>query len=239
VERTLLPGVKADLRLGVLYRSPAPWPRWHESLPALGLALLVFWKTRSLAAVAPAYAYIGYLLADLLFIPQRRLVKWVRNASSVFFTMLYGAHALPLVGLPGVAADRALLAVMAGAFFPYFYELGRRRDAFIRGLVLACLLELGALHVAPTGLGPHIALPAFAAAYAWERRTVFWRYTAPVLVFYMMTVARMLGGGFELVPHLVAALLAWMFVRLAPGRAAGAPKRNEPPPGVLGLDLRS
>lgn len=238
VERTLLPGVKADLRVNVLYRSPAPWPRWHESLPALGLALLVFWKTRSLAAVAPAYAYIGYLLADLLFVPQRRLVKWVRNASSVFFIMLYGAYALPLVGLPAVTAGRALLAAMAGAFFPYFYELGRRRDGFIRGLVLACLLELGALHLAPTGLGPHVALPAFAAAYAWERRTAFWRYAAPLLVFYAAAVARMLGGGIELVPHLVAALLAWMLVRFAPARSAAAPERNEPPPSVLGLDLR-
>jgi 1-acyl-sn-glycerol-3-phosphate acyltransferase len=34
VERSLLPGVKADLRMNVLYRSPAPWPRPHESLPA-------------------------------------------------------------------------------------------------------------------------------------------------------------------------------------------------------------
>ena len=47
VERTLLPGVKADLRTTVLYASPAPWPRPHEALPAFGLVLLVFWKTRS------------------------------------------------------------------------------------------------------------------------------------------------------------------------------------------------
>ncbi len=230
--------MKADLRVNVLYQMSAPWPRWYESFPALGLALLVFWKTRSFTAVAPAYAYVGYLLADLLFIPQRRVVKWVRNASSVFFFMLYGAHVLPLLGRPPVAAGGALFAVMVGSFFPYFYELGRRRDGFIRGMVLACLVELGALYLVPTGLGPHVALPVFAAAYAWERRTVFWRYVAPLLVVYAVAVTRMLGGGMELVPHLVAGLLAWMLTRFAPTRAPAAPERNEPPPSVLGLDLR-
>ncbi len=239
IERTLLPGVKAYLRTNVLYSSSAPWPRWWESYPALGLALLVFWKTRSFAAVAPAYGYIGYLLADLLFIPQRRVVKWLRNASSVFFCLLFGAHALPLVGLPPVIGGGALFAVLLGAFFPYFYDLGRRRDGFIQGMVLATLLEMGALYLAPTGVGPHMALPAYAAAYAWERRTVFWRYSVPVLAVYTVGVARILGGGIELIPHVVAGLMAWMLVRLAPSRSAPAPESNEPPPSMLGLDLRS
>jgi 1-acyl-sn-glycerol-3-phosphate acyltransferase len=238
VDRALLPGVKADLRVNVLYQMAAPWPRWYESLPALGLALLVFWKTRSFVAVAPPYAYIGYLLADLLFIPQRRVVKWVRNASSVFFCMLYGAHVLPLVGLPPVAAAGALFAVMLGSFFPYFYELGRRRDGFIRGMVVACLIELGALHLVPTGLGPQVALPVFAAAYGWERRTVFWRYVVPALILYAAVVPRMLGGGMELLPHLVAGLVAWMLARFAPTRPTATPEKSEPPPSMLGLDLR-
>ena len=78
-----------------------------------------------------------------------------------------------------------------------------------------------------------------AAAYACERRTVFWRYSVPVLACYMLGVARILGGGIELVPHFVAGLLAWMLVRFAPTRAAPAPESNEPPPSMLGLDLRS
>src|SRR5262245_7336752 len=64
VERTLLPGVKADRRMNLAYARPSPWPRWHEFLPALVAAVLVFWKTRSLMAVVPAYGYIGYLLLD-------------------------------------------------------------------------------------------------------------------------------------------------------------------------------
>jgi glycosyltransferase involved in cell wall biosynthesis len=51
--------------------TPAPWPRLFEAVPALGLALLVFWKTRSFAVVWPPYAYVGYLLLDLLLLPQR------------------------------------------------------------------------------------------------------------------------------------------------------------------------
>ena len=100
VERTLMPGVKADRKIEALYQTPAPWPRLFESLPALGLALLVFWKTRSFADVWPCYAYIGYLLADLLLIPQRRLTKWIRNGSAVAFTLVYGGWALPRIGLP-------------------------------------------------------------------------------------------------------------------------------------------
>jgi len=239
VERTLLPGVKADLRTTVLYHSSAPWPRWYESFPALGLALLVFWKTRSFAAVAPAYGYVGYLLADLLFIPQRRVVKWVRNASAVYFAMIYGGFALPHLGLPAVEGGGALLAVMTGAFFPSFYERARVREGFIQGVVLACLAELGALSLYPTALGPHVALPLFAAAYAWDRRTVFARWAVPILLFYAAAVTRLLDGGIELVPHVVAGLVAWLLVRLVPRRTAPAPESREPPPSVLGLDLRS
>src|SRR5262245_21440053 len=63
VDRSLQPGVKADLKKNVLYRLQAPWPRGFEVIPALALASLVFWKTRSLVAVLPAYLYIAYLLA--------------------------------------------------------------------------------------------------------------------------------------------------------------------------------
>ena len=100
VDRTLLPGVKADLKIAMLYRMPAPWPRLHEYAPALALALFVFWKTRSFAAVWPAYAYLGYLLLDVLLIPPRRLAKWIRNGSSMFFLLVYGGLVLPLLGLP-------------------------------------------------------------------------------------------------------------------------------------------
>ncbi|HVQ24955.1 MAG TPA: lysophospholipid acyltransferase family protein, partial [Planctomycetota bacterium] len=77
VDVTLLPGVKADRKIDELYRTSAPWPRLAEALPALALALFVFWKTRSFALVWPCYGYIGYLLLDLLLVPQRRITKWI------------------------------------------------------------------------------------------------------------------------------------------------------------------
>jgi 1-acyl-sn-glycerol-3-phosphate acyltransferase len=227
VERTLMPGVKADRSIAALYQTPAPWPRLFESLPALGLALLVFWKTRSFADVWPCYAYIGYLLADLLVIPQRRLAKWIRNGSAAAFTLIYVGSVLPKLGLPEVPGGGALLAVIAGAAFPYLYERGRVAVGFLQGMVLAALLGLGAMYFAPTGLGPHLMLPLYAAVYAWERQTVFWRYTVPLLLGYALGVPLWLGGSTELLPWAIAALVAGLTGRLlsrgpSPGEATGA-----------------
>jgi 1-acyl-sn-glycerol-3-phosphate acyltransferase len=239
VERSLLPGVKADLRMNVLYRMPAPWPRAHEWLPPLALALLVFWKTRTLLTVAPAYAYLGYLLLDYFLIPQRRILKWVRNASPVVFLLGFGPVVLRSLGLPPVAAPDALGAMVAGAFFPYLYEHGTTALGFVRGVVVAAFLEIAALTLAPTPLGPHLALLAFAAAYAWERRTVFWRYAVPVLLIYLAVLVRFAGGGMELLPHVGAGLVAWLLARFLP---RGGPARPpEPPPSrePTGLGLLS
>jgi 1-acyl-sn-glycerol-3-phosphate acyltransferase len=221
VERTLMPGVKADLKIAAHYQTAAPWPRLFESLPALGLALLVFWKTRSFADVWPCYAYIGYLLADLLLIPQRRLTKWIRNASAPAFTLLYGGWALPRVGFPEVLGGGALLAVIAGATFPYLYERGRVAIDYLQGLVLAALLGLGAMFLSPTGIGPHLTLPLYAAVFAWEWRTVFWRYAVPILFVYSVAVPLWLGGGADLLPWAIAPLLAALLVRFLSGAPPG------------------
>jgi len=233
VERSLLPGVKADLRIGVLYRHPAPWPRSHESLPPLALALLVFWKTRSLLEVLPAYVYIVYLLLDRFVLPQRRVVKWARNISPVIFFLAYAPKVLQALSLPPIPAGQALAAVTLGALLPYLYERGRTALTFIRGLVFTAYLDLGVLYLAPQALGPHVALPLFAAAFAWERRTVFWRYSAPILAAYALWSWRFMGGGFEVVPHVIAGLLGWLLTRLLPYSPPGAP-REEP---VQGLGL--
>ena len=239
VERTLLPGVKADQRIEALYRTPAPWPRFFEAVPALGLALLVFWKTRSFAVVWPAYAYVGYLLLDLLAIPPRRLTKWVRNGSAAVFVLVYGGWVLPKLGLPAPIGGGGLLAVLAGAGFPYLYERGRLALAFVQGLVAAALLEVGALHLVAIPIGAHLALPLFAAAFAWEERTVFWRYSAPILAAYAFGIPVWLGGRFELLPHAIAGLLAWGLVRFLPrpggGRATAEEEPDEAPSSTLGL----
>jgi len=238
VERTLLPGVKADLRMNVLYRRPAPWPRWHEFLPALVAAVLVFWKTRSLLAVAPAYGYIAYLLVDHYLVPQRRLGKWLRNASPVVFGLAYWPVMTGALGLPDTPADLALAAVAMGALFPYLYERGTTALSFIRGFVVALGLELAALWIAPTGFGPHVALPLYAAAFAWQGRTVYSTYAAPLLVAWAFLVPWTLGvRGLELdlVPHAAAGLLAWLVTSLVPYRAE-SPVREEPAqPTGLGL----
>jgi 1-acyl-sn-glycerol-3-phosphate acyltransferase len=239
VDRTLLPGVKADLRMSLLYRTPAPWPRVHEWLPPLALALLVFWKTRSLMTVAPAYAYLAYVLLDYFAIPQRRITKWLRNASPVGFLLGFGPVVIQALGLPSVAAPEALAAVVGGAFFPYLYERGETALGFVRGCVAAACLELGALELAHSPMGPHVALLLFATAYAWERRSVFWRYAVPVLLAYLVVLARMLGAGLELLPHVLAALMAWLLARLVPMRPSAPPPEAPGSPGDTGLGLFS
>ena len=238
VERSLMPGVKADRRIGALYRGPGPWPRAHESLPALVMATWLFWKTRSWFVVAPAYAYILYLFLDHLLIPQRRLLKWLRNASPAAFLLGYSPRVLAALGLPEVPASEALGAILAGAGFPYLYERGRTALGFIRGLTVALFVALGALFVSPTGVGPHVSLPLYAAAFAWTGRTVFWRYSAPILVAYSLVSARLMLGGWELAPHATAGLLAWLLVRMLPEGRAPRPEEPSPAPG-LGLDLHS
>jgi 1-acyl-sn-glycerol-3-phosphate acyltransferase len=238
VERTLMPGVKADLKIEALYRASAPWPPLVESIPPLGLALLVFWKTRSFADVWPCYAYIGYLLLDLLLVPPSRLAKWIRNGSVEAFTLLYVGWALPRLGMPDVPGRAALLAVVAGASFPYLYERGRIALDFVQGMVLAVLFALGAMYYAPSGLGPHLTLPLYAAAFAWERRTVFWRYSAPILLGYALGVPLWLRGGTGLLPYAVAGLLAWLVARLLSGGGPAPPGEAPPPKGpssTLGL----
>lgn len=234
VERSLLPGVKADLRTSVLYRLPSPFPRGFETLPALAAAALVFWKTRSLMAVAPAYLYLAYLFLDHAVLPQSRFTKWLRNGSSVLFVLAYGPVVTAALGLPTPPAEAALAALLVGASLAYLYERGPTVQGFTRGFVLAAGLELLALVVAPAELGPHLALPVFAAAYAWERRTVFWRYSVPVLLAYPVATAGLLGGGFELLPHVLAGLVAWLASRLIPYDRP-APVDPDAP---LGLGLR-
>jgi len=237
LERSLLPGVKADLRLNLVWRLPPPWPRLYETLPALVAATVVFWKTRALADVVPAYAYLAYLLLDHFFLPQGRLVKWLRNASPVFFLLFYAPRIFTVLDLPQVPAGAALIALLLGSMFPFLYEHGRTALGYIRGLVVAGCLEVGAQLLAPSGLGPHVALPLFAAAYAWERRSVFWRYAVPVLLAYVGFVFLEMGGGGFLLPHATAALLAWLYLRLFPDRPS-RPSPEKPPIHGLGLDLR-
>jgi hypothetical protein len=167
-------------------------------------------------------------------------VKRLRNVSPVVFVLAYGPVVLKTLGFPDVPAQGALAAVVAGALFPFLYERGRTTLEFIRGLLVASAFELGALYLAPVPLGPHVALPLFAAAYAWTKRTVFSSYTAPLLAAYVLVVARLLYGGFPLVVHVVAALSASLAVgffpyRLRPRAEAEEEKADS---GSLGLNLR-
>ena len=133
-----------------LFRLPSPWPRLYEVLPPLLAATFVFWKTRALVAVAPAYLYLGYLFADHLLLPQSRLVKWLRNGSAVLFALGYGPVVLAAMGAPPVPAEPALAAVCLGGLFPYLYEHTRTAMGVVRGFALAVVD--GLWHLVPASL---------------------------------------------------------------------------------------
>jgi 1-acyl-sn-glycerol-3-phosphate acyltransferase len=240
VERSLLPGVKADRRFAEIYRRPSPFPRWHEFLPPLLLSGLVFWRTRDLLAALPAYAYLAYLLADHALLPQTRTLKWLRNASPLLFLALYGPRVLSALGLPALLAPGALAAILAGALYPYLYDRGRTALAFIRGLTFTLLLGLGATWVWPSPLGLHVSAPLFAAAFAWERETVFWRSAVPVLLGYAVGVPVLLHGGAETLAHALVGLLGWLLARLGGdvgGDVEATPAPADEAPGTLSLRL--
>jgi 1-acyl-sn-glycerol-3-phosphate acyltransferase len=238
VERTLNPGAKADERIVRIYRRRAPWPRLHELALAVGVSTLLFMRSGSwLYQVAPT-AYIAFLIGDRRLFPQRRLVKWLRNTSPLVFLLAFGPAILEALGLPEVPAGRALAATLVGALIPYFYERASIALGYVRGLVAAALFELLALRFAPSGLGPHVALPFYAAYYAAWEKTVFWRFAVPLLGFYAIGASWYMGGGPELLPHAAAGFGAWALSTLFPYRRKPVPSDDEsmataavPPPG--------
>jgi 1-acyl-sn-glycerol-3-phosphate acyltransferase len=236
VEKSLLPGVKADLRRQVLQRLPAPWPRPFEVLPALVAATLVFWKTQSFQAVLPAYAYLAYLFLDRLLVPPSWFAKTLRAAAFPLFGLAFLPIVLTAFSLTEPAAEEALWALVLGALFPYLYERGTIAAGAGQGLVLALMLEVAALRFAPSVAGAHLALPAFLAAYAWERRTVFFTYTVPLLGAYAIAAGLLLDPAPHVLVHALAGLLAWGLMALVPRRRA-APA-DVPTDTGLGLHLQ-
>jgi hypothetical protein len=236
VEKSLLPGVKADLRKQVLHRMPAPWPRTYEVVPIVAAATFVFWRTQSIQAVLPAYLFLAYLFLDRFVIPPSWGTKVVRQASFPLFALAYLPIVTSTLGLPEPAADTALWAIVLGGLFPYLYERGGIALGACQGIVLAMAAELAALHLAPSPAGAHLALPAFLAAYAWERRTVFFGYTVPILAAYGVLAGLMIDASPALLVHALAGMLAWGLMALVPRRRSAV--SETPPETGLGLRLQ-
>ena len=225
VERSLKPGARADERITRLYECAAPWPRLHELALAAVASILLLLKSAPWVYQLAPLGYVAFLLLDGWLVPQRRLVKWLRNTSPLLFILAAGPVVLDALGVPQVPAGNALAATLIGALLPYFYERSSIALGFVRGLVTAALFELIALRIAPTGLGPHVTLPFYAAAYAAWEKTVFWRYAVPFLGLYAVGASWYMGGREELVPHGLAAVAAWALSTLFPYRV----RRAAPP----------
>jgi 1-acyl-sn-glycerol-3-phosphate acyltransferase len=213
VEQSLGPGAKADRRTEALFRGPAPRPRAYETLPALAAVVLGVTAGHARLVVL-AVAYLLYLGADWRWLPQRRLRKWLRNGSPLVFGLCMLPDVASCLGAPGPAAPAALWAVVLGSAFPYLYSRTRTALAFVRGWTVALVLEAAALALWPSAVGPHVALPLFAAGFAVGRRTVFWRYASAILVAWAALVPVLLGS--FAAPHALPAAMAWLAARLFP-----------------------
>jgi 1-acyl-sn-glycerol-3-phosphate acyltransferase len=208
VDRSLQPGVKADLRVMLLYASPAPPPRAHEVAAAALPALVRLAGGDGIASLLPSAAYLAYLVLDWRTLPQSRLAKWIRNASPIVFLLATGPALLHALGSPPVPAQAALVAVMAGALYPYLYAHRRTAMTFLRGMVLAFALEAAAQRLWPSASGPHAALFLYAAVFAIGARSVFWRSAAAVLFVYAVGAPLLIGWSVGVAVHLLAGLLA-------------------------------
>ena len=208
VDRSLLPGVKADLRTSVLYGAPPPPPRLSEVVPAALFAVLAAARG-GVATAWPFAAYVIYLLLDWKVLAPSRLLKWARNAAGPLVLLGWAPSVLAALELPRPPAAAALAAVVLGAWFPYLSEHRRNVRGVTRGLVACVLLEMGALALAPAAAGPHLALPLFLALFAAARKTVFSRYAVPVLALYALLVPLALGARVpDLALHAAAAALS-------------------------------
>lgn len=213
VDRTLLPGVKADLRTEVLYASPAARPRLYEWLPAAAAGIFVVSRGGAMADLLLPAFYLAYLALDRPFIPQSRLAKRLRNASAAIFALAYVPTVLRVLGASQPVAPEALLAVIAGASLAYIYERGRTTHEYVAGFVSAVTFGVAAQVFYPSGVGAHVALPAYMAAFAYQRRTVFWPWSVGILAAYAAGTWVWLYGGWQPWPHLVAGLLGWATAR--------------------------
>ena len=206
---SLLPGVKADLRMLRalrLARAPAPAPRDRRRRPGRDPSARAARTPRFPSC--PSAAYLVYLVLDWRSLPQSRLAKWIRNVSPIAFLLATGPAVLRALGSPPVAAGAALVAVVAGSAYPYLYARRRTAMTFVRGAVVAFALEGAAQRLWPSPAGAHAALALYAAAFAIGARSVFWRYAAAVLLLYAILAPMLIGWSVGLALHLLAGLLA-------------------------------
>jgi hypothetical protein len=136
------------------------------------------------------------------------------------------------MGLAPVPGGGALVALVAGALFPYLYARAAVSLEVLKGFSLACLLFVAALYLQPaSSVGAHTLLPVYLAAFAFDARSVYWRWSVPVLLAWAVLVPLALHGSYAILLHALFGLIAWIGGRLL----GGAP----PPRGEGGGEAQS
>ena len=206
VDRSLLPGVKADLRMIVLYALPAPPPRVPRGggRPRGGGVLGVLHGPRwSSARRRPRVPGLPACWTGSSF-PSR---AWPSGSAtrrpSLFLPGRRARSVLAALGVPpGRRPARALAAVLAR-------RAASRTSTSAAAMAMAScaawswpsLLELGgAVAGAQRRRAPRRPAAVSRRPARLATRTVFWRYAAPLLLAYAVGRGLLLGGGPGLLP---------------------------------------
>ncbi|MBX7220409.1 MAG: 1-acyl-sn-glycerol-3-phosphate acyltransferase [Blastocatellia bacterium] len=189
VEQRLIPSIKVTDKLYQLFSRPA-WPlRVFEIVP-LGILLIsliaaVYTGYPKLPLILPVAVFYMYLLADIWFLPQGRIVKALRDLSTPILLFAWNGTLLKVVNYPTTGVDFLTLGLALGSMLiPFYYANYHDSQRFMRGMVLSYGLALTIALLYPAGYGLHAALFSFAVCYCLDRRPMHWYFTAGGVLVY-------------------------------------------------------
>ncbi|MBI4752214.1 MAG: 1-acyl-sn-glycerol-3-phosphate acyltransferase [Acidobacteria bacterium] len=185
IEQRLLPSLKVSDKLYQLFARPA-WPlRTYEIVP-LGVLLIGFFSgVPRWEVFLPALVYYFYLLADIWFLPQGRIVKAIRDLSTPFLFFAWHPTLMKVVFYPHTGvAFAALAAAILSTLVPFYYARYHDSQRYMRGLVLTYGLAMVLELFYPAGYGLHAALFSFIIVYCVDRQPMHWYFTAAGVAVY-------------------------------------------------------
>ena len=221
IDSTLKPAIRAEGKIDALVEQPAPHIRLYEWF--LCVVLLV--TLRRLGAVV-AMAYFAYLLADILWIPQSRLTRFLRNFSTPVALAAAYPVLVDLIGPPPqgpwLASYAVVLAYTLWAMIHYCFTKYLRFQRFVRGWLLTLYLGLLEQMWLPWIERPTliISLAVFTLAFDFaNNRNRFW--TAVVVVPVTLAVAASVRGysGAGLLASVLTVMLVYAYTSVFKFRA--------------------
>jgi 1-acyl-sn-glycerol-3-phosphate acyltransferase len=214
IERRLLPSLDADERKNRVFSAPASPVRGYELSPILA-------AFAGVALGGPAWlvwlglAHMAYLLADIWWVPQRRITKALRDLVTPAAAFWMGPE-LARVARLGVPEWTTLAAVALGIGFAYNWANYYKAQRFARGALVAYFVAFALGIGVPYAYAPHLAFAAFAAVYSAAWRPLFWPFCASAAAAYAAGLLWATGGAAlrAAAAHAALGALVALYVRL-------------------------